>query len=945
MVSVGLVALLQSGLVAQAQDASGNATNTPSPAPVLVAQNAPTTTSSNGQAASTSVETVVVSSTRISREGFVAPTPTTQITATDMQVGGPSSIASVLATVPGYTPSVSPGSTRSGVNANQATANLRDLGATRTLVLIDGARPVFTDPAGSAYGFDLNLIPTALIKRVDVVTGGASAQWGSDAVAGVINFVMDKDFDGLKLNVQDGGDFNGYASNEFKADIAAGTSFAGDRGHVVVGITFANSKGVFNPYRNPSDSSGIIGNPNFTATCGCAQNIYVQGLLNNNASVGGLIVSGPLKGTNFGPNGSISQFQYGQYGLLASSGSFMVGGDPSARLFATPPGQVADDGSLIVPQIRASLYGEGSYKLTDSITASVSVLFGHLYDYNPDFALSSNMGNITIANTYAYLPNSIVAAMAANGITSFTLGRQNEDFGAITDKIISNMQQYRVGLDGRIFGSWTWDAFYSYGQTFHGSTTGNQQITANFANSVNAVISPTTGQPVCAIALTTPTTNCVPVNLLGSGSVSAAARAYFLGASTVNFNFLQHEAALNVRGEPFSLWAGPVSVATGIEYRYEGIGVASDPLTTAKAFTFLNIGHETPSSYKVMEGYVETVVPLVRDVPMLEKVDLNAAIRESGYTTAGAIPSWKVGLTDNVTDDLLLRGTVSRDIRAPNLQELSFIGGASRPTVTNQLTGAPNSVLSFGGGNAALKAETADSWTVGATYHAGWLGNVNLSADYYSISVDNAIVQPTPQNLVNQCQLSNLASACAAITTSGNVITQIQTTFLNLATYKSDGLDIEADYNTDLSGLSLPGEVNLRWLATYVTLLKQYQGTLVTPIAGDVGQYGNRFRSTAVLNYVLDSVTTTARLRYIGGGAYSLLSTVNTRIPDVAYFDLGVEWRLPAEEWGLVRSGDFALYANMNNVFNSNSSPGLAAAAGQYDLLGRTYNVGIRVGL
>jgi outer membrane receptor protein involved in Fe transport len=895
-------------------------------------------------AAGPGVETVVVSSTRVEREGFVSPTPETQISAQDIKVGGSTNIASVLATLPAYTPIASTSATNRGVNGVQNTANLRDLGVSRTLVLVDGTRPVTTTTAGAGLGFDLNLLPTGLIKRVDVVTGGASAQWGSDAVSGVVNVVMDNNFSGLQLNLQDGSDFSGYATNEFAGYVVGGTSFAGDQGHIVAGVEYANSRGVYNPYRNISHNAGLIANPAFSSTCGCAQNLFVTGLLNSNASVGGLITAGPLKGTNFGVNGTTSQFQYGLYGLNSTSGGFMVGGDPTARLFSTPPtGEQGYFGSIVAPQVRASIYLQASYKLADDVTMTVTGLVGHFLNNLQQFGGNRNLGNITIQKTNAYLPTSIVAAMTANNVTSFSFGRQNEDFGPTFDQSVDTSQNYRVALNGSVFKTWAWDAFYSWGQNYHRSTDGNQEITANFANSVNAVISPTTGQPVCAIALTNPSTTCVPVNLFGPGSASLAARNYFLGASTANITLLQHEAAVNLHGEPFALWAGPVSVAAGIEYRFEGVGAHTDALTAAKAFTSLNVPALVPFSYQVTEGYFETVVPLARDLPLAQNVDLNAAIRESGYSTAGVIPSWKVGVTDHVTDDLLLRAAVSRDIRAPNLAELAAIPGANNFTVTLP-SGASNSGQSFSAGNPALKAETADSWTVGATYHAGLVGDLNLSLDYYSIQVKNAIGAPTAQTLVNQCLIANLQPACATLTITNGAVTQINSSVINFASFNTEGIDLEADYNYDMSGLSLPGTLSVRLLGTYITLLKQYQGTFVTPIAGDVSQYGNRLRATGILGYTVDDITGTARMRFIGGGAFSNTTTVDQRVPDIAFLDLGLEWRLPTASFGVSSPSDVSLYVNANNVLGTSTAIALADAPGEYDLLGTTYNVGIRIG-
>jgi outer membrane receptor protein involved in Fe transport len=910
----GVAALISIGTSAQAQVIATQA--------LASAQVAPAATAGAPLAAPTvapddaTTNEVQVTASRIDRKGFVAPTPTTVLTASDLQFGGETNLGQALADLPSNNPAAGQAGSRGTTNAGQNYANLRDLGVQRTLILIDGARPIATSTATDV--FDLNMIPFALVDHVEVVTGGASAQWGSDAVAGVINIVMKKSLSGVLADVQYGGDFEGLGSQEMKANLAYGTGFSDGRGQFMIGGSYDQVHGVYPASLSPSGHSGLIPNPNYTATNGQPQGLFVTGLLNNNASTGGLITSGPLKGTNFGPNGTTSAFQYGQYGLLATSGALMVGGDPTARYF---PGTSE---ALITPLTRENVYSRASYDLTNRMQLTVDFMFGHEQS-DGAFWDQENAGNITISNTNPFLPAAIKTAMAADKITSFTLGRQNIDFGPISELL-------KIGMNGSFGQTWTWDAFYSLGQNQRKEDNGNQEITANFNNAVNAVTSPTTGLPICKIALTNPTTNCVPVNLFGQGSPSAAAKAYFEGDSISSTWFYQHEVAANLRGQPFSLWAGPVSIATGFEFRDEGVTGHEDPITQASGFVY-NDATLSDGSYTVAEAYLETVVPLIRDLPLMKKLDFNGAVRVSDYSTSGLLDSWKIGLTDKVTDDFLLRGTVSHDVEAPNLNELYTQVGEGIGTIVNPLNNTSVAYTLFNGGNKNLQAELATTYTGGVTYQPHWIPGLLLSADYYNINITGAIGTVAAQTIVNQCYLQKIGAACAQITTVNGEPSIIYGTYINYSSYADSGVDLESDYAFSLRHWGVPGEFKTKWLTTYVNTLKELTGTTVTRFLGGAVP---RWRSLFTAVYTCGPLDVDARVRYNGGGAYSLTETVNTNVHAETYLDLGVKWKLPTRQ-------KMVVYADVNNVFNHVNAEASTNNSAINDYIGRTYDVGLKM--
>jgi outer membrane receptor protein involved in Fe transport len=887
--------------------------------------------SSGGTASSsTDVETVVVTSSRVAREGYVAPANVTVLNAKDLAIGSPTNVYNALLSLPAFVPSVNQSFDRANNAAGQNFADLRDLGYQRTLVLLDGARNVTTGV--QVAGFDMATIPSILINRVEVVTGGASAQWGSEAVAGVINIVMDHKFEGLKGSIQDGGDTQGYATNEFKADLAYGTNFDDGRGHFEIGGSFDYTKSSGPISRSAISQYGTLVNPSYTATCGCAQALFVGGLLNNNANLGGLITAGPLKGTKFLPAGATGTFQYGQY---ATAGTLMSGGDASAALYSAN-GALAT-GLLSAPIRRSNIYTEFSYALTPHTNLTFDFTGNLTQQLRAPYTDFFSQGNITISKSNAYLPAQVVAAMTANNITTFTLGRDNADFGKVTDANTIGVEQFKVGVNGDFGEGWLWDVRYGYGQSQHSQRIGNEPVAANLTNSINAVVSPTTGQPVCAIALTNPSTTCVPVNLFGYGSPSPAALSYFEGTSSGWAMFSQHELAANLKGEPFSLWAGPVSIATGLEYRILNTSGHADPLTQASAFSFSSAAYIGGNSYSVAEGYFEAVVPLLKDLPFTESLDLDAAVRASGYSSFGTYPSWKVGLTDRMTDEITLQGSLSHDIRAPTLAELYTLPIYGTTSVI--ANGTQYSAGSQFGGNANLTPELADTWSGGVTYAPSWFPGFSAHGDYYTTKINNAIVQTTAQNLVNQCYGANLQAACSVLTVTNGKITYVPVTYINLASYKSAGIDLDASYSTDLSGIGLPGELNAKLLGTYITELKQSYGTSYTPIAGDIGANAPRVRSTFTLAYDLDEFEFTGRMRFYGAGAYTLTQTVNTRVPAQAFFDLGGSWKLPNESVSAV------LYGDIGNITNQIDPVAITANQRFYDPIGRTYKVGIRFGL
>jgi iron complex outermembrane receptor protein len=882
-----------------------------------------------------SVDELVVTATRVIREGFSAPTPTTVFGAEELQKTGGTNVGDLMRQIPAFQPTTTPTSTSlSSQNAGGNFLNLRNLGNSRTLVLVDGRRFVPTTSTGIV---DTNVIPAALIERVDVVTGGASAAWGSDAVSGVVNLILKKDLQGLQGNVQVGQSQRGD-NQSYQGSLAYGSQFADGRGHFEIAGEYEQNNGVLHQNRRgwSRDSFGIVTNTSYTPTNGQPQLLITPGFGLAVASEGGLIVSGVLKGTQFGPGGVPQPFNYG-----SNVGTFMSGGS------GLNVGQLLP---LEVPLKRANLYTRGSYDF-GSVTGFIEASLANsesTANVTPQF----DLGSITIQRDNAYLPAALRTQLTTAGQTSFLMGRVSTDFGFIVARNTNATGRLVAGFNGKLGGDWTWDASAGYGETRYSAQLRNNRISSRFTAAVDAVVDPATGQTVCRSSLTSPSNGCVPVNLFGVGSPSAAAIAYIGGTQALVSHISEKTAAANIQGEPFSTWAGPVSTAFGVEYRREELNQRVDALSLANAFL---IGNEKPisGSYHVEEGFAETVIPLAHDLPLIKSLDFNGAVRVTRYSTSGSVVTWKAGLSYEVNDQLRLRGTRSRDIRAPNLSELFTQTVLRFGTVVNPANGQQATVRQVTSGNPSLKPEKADTTTLGVIYQPTWFTGLRASVDYFNIQIDGAIASISAQETINRCAAGNTALCDLVTRDATGTPTEIALRQINLSTLKTNGFDFELAYNTPLEAIvaKAPGDIALRFLATYTDKLTTNDGRTTVDRVGDVGT-GNggipHWRVNLSQTYIVDSWSFYLGERYVGGGNYSNAFTPGQiNKPHIAsqfLVDTSVQYTVKG---GPAKS--LQLYANVRNLLDkdppldpANFVFPLYSNAVLYDTIGRTFSVGAR---
>ncbi|WP_320076607.1 TonB-dependent receptor domain-containing protein [Novosphingobium ovatum] len=887
---------------------------------------------------------------RIARSGFTTPTPVTMLSNVDLAKASPSTISEALRTLPALTNTSGTQRNSGSTGGGQSFLNLRGLGASRTLTLINGHRFVSTNITGSV---DANLVPGALVERVDLVTGGASAAYGSDAIAGVVNFVLNTRYSGVKGQVQYG--LSSHDDNhEFLATMTAGSRFAGGRGHIVVSGEYFKNGGVPGDARDWARAGyQIITNPTGTGTPDNPSQILAPNV-RLVTSYGGLILNGnggtatanaSFRGITFGPGGTVGAFNFGS---LTSSGT-QVGGDG------------VDNG--IIQQInrpleRKSIFAHALFDVTPQWQVFAEGSYSEVHsDYingpNVHNSTAAQTAYITIQRDNAYLPVSVRNQMTSAGVTSLTMTRWDLEDGLTHTDNLNKTLRLVGGFSGRLGGSWKLDGYFQWGENRNTNIVKNTNKIGNFALAVDAVVNPADGKIVCRSTLANPSNGCVPFNPFGVGSPSAAALAYVNGDSPAYIRTSQQVAALNLSGEPFSTWAGPVSVALGGEYRRETADVTSDALSVANGY---KIGNQQPWSgaYTIREGYFETVVPLAHDLTLLRKLDLNAAVRLTDYSTSGTVTTWKAGVNYTPLDGIRFRLTRSRDIRAPNLNELYSRGRQGVSTVRDPFKGnaTVSNVSSLTTGNPALTPEIANTLTYGAVFSPRFAPGFQLSVDYYDITIDGAIATVTDQVALDQC-FAGVASLCTLSSrdTAGN-LTSFRSAPINYSRLRTSGIDIEASYRVPMEALfaSWKGRLTLRAVANRVNhYVTSAPGLVTRDVAGSIVDSQPKWRGQAMIDYANGPFNATLIGRYVSGGTYDVSRSAAQlgyqKVADYAVFDGQVSFTLPA----LGKDGQ--IYLNVRNLFDR--TPRIAPLAGNlaidtnpflYDTVGRMFRIGIKAG-
>ncbi len=935
---------------------------------------------------------IIVTGTRITANGFNAPTPTTVIGEDQILKNAQPNIFNTVAQLPSLAGSTGAAtgtfSTSSG-SQGLSSFSLRGLGTIRTLTLLDGQRVVGANVTGVP---DISQFPQLLIKRVDIVTGGASASYGSDAVGGVINFITDTRFTGFKANAQTGVTTYGD-DGQVLLQAAVGKSLANDRLHVVLSGEYAKDQGV-GPGNFGEDLAGSRDWYRATTlvdtgirNAGTPQFLYRDHGQAYQYTKYGLISAGPLQGTAFDVNGQPFAFNYGSNGVPArnAAGSvigcyvgFCVGGDQS--------GHVGSGTSLQSALERKNGYGRIGYDLAPDMELYVTANVAQVKSSNQPNPGAARTG-LTIQCANPYLPASITAACAANGITNFQYGLSSAILPNI--KVHTDRRQYRFvgGLKGKadVFGSsWTYDAYYEHGINITDIDVDNVPLNRRYDQAINAVR--LNGQIVCADPVAR-ASGCQPINIFGGLTPSAGAISYI---SPENGPFqhtkqTQDAAAASISGTPIDLWAGPLAIAAGVEWRREfyrvnadpyGAGVSSispnsadypvDPILNSTTGSNWYAGNYKNGSgrYNVLESFLELNLPVL-DSQSLGRANINAAGRATRYSTSGVIYAWKVGGTwETPLDGFRLRAVTSRDVRAPNLSELFAAPTTTTvPNFTDPRTSPqfPNGrqvlIIQNTIGNPLLRPETARSTEAGVVLSKpSWLPGLSLSFDYYDIKVKDVVSSLSAQQIVNLCVVSNIPDTCGAFDLDSDFkFVNVQS--FNLASIKTRGFDIEGSYQWR-NPLGIGGNLTLRTLATHVIKFVTdpgLPGTIPVDTAGANSGAIPNWKWLAIQSYDNDRFSLTLQERWFSDGVIGRqyvvcstncpVSTANNptidynRMKGAFYLDLGGSLNVTKQ---------VSMFFKVDNLLDQDPEPspqtntGLDVNPALYDTLGRFYRLGVR---
>ena len=918
-----------------------------------------------------SVAQVVVTGSRLNA-GFTAPTPVTVLGQAKIEQSAPSSVFDITAQIPAFRATQGPSESAQTLRTTgQAFLDLRGLNYPRTLVLIDGVRAAPNNPQNV---FDTNMIPTGLVDHLDVVTGGASAAYGSDAISGVVNFVMKHKMEGVSGTLQYGISQHGDNKSPL-ISLALGLPFDGGRGHFEIGGDYNKNFGVNSIYDRSygAREPGLV-TLGATRPAGTPANIITYGAELSNNSGGGVISSGPLKGTAFDSNGQPYQLQLGPAAFVGAT----------AMISNTNYGNVIQPGQQIVsPYNRTAIMARAEYDLTPDINVHASLSYGAVQAHSVGISFTPTDTIINV-NTNPYVPAATKTAALAAGQSTIVLSKIATDYSSLLPVQSGNRQdrwEGVVGIDGKLGNDWKWSIDLDHGFTDSTRAILRDPILPNYYAAVNAVTN-AQGQIVCGDLATNPNfpasnvtrlksqvfPNCVPFNPFGLTAASAQSVAYIEGASDLAEMTRQDFVTANLSGDLFQLPAGPVSLAVGAEYRRN----AYNSIAAYNSAPFL-LFNENDISYGASvnskELYGEAGVPLVKDKPLFKSLNLNGAIREIDYSTSGSVTTWKLGSTWDVNDDFRFRLSRSRDIRAANINELFNPGSNGSGIIVNNGTSAQ--VPSLSAGNPNLKPEVADTWTGGVAFQPtwAWARGFRATVDYFDITVNGVIATISGQDEVNRCNAGQ-TDYCQFLVRDSSAIglSLIKSASLNLNSMKTSGFDIEVDYRVPFAQMGLPGDLNVRALGTRTnhlqvtaplaaggTVTTEYAGTYtVTSGAGSVSGGQPFWRLNGDITYTIGRFVANFNLTYTSRTKYSALfvgpddpaynatsaTSINKNLLPASFYIN------PNFSYDFVRGDGHRLqgFVYINNLLNRAPPLGatLVNAGSPYDLVGRGFKFGLR---
>ncbi len=1000
---------------------------------------------------------VVGTGSRLTRPTLSSPVPLTSVTPGELSDGGDVSLGDALNDLPSLRSTYSAGnSTRFIGTAGLNLLDLRGLGISRTLVLVNGKRHVTASPGD--YLVDVNTIPVDLLERVDVVTGGNSAVYGSDAVAGVVNFVLKRNYDGISLRAQGGTTKNGDRGNYFISG-TFGRNFADGRGNIAVAAEYAKAEPLY--FRDRDDLSGAFsGRCQINAIEPTAGEPFGTDGIWDTAFVCG------IRNASISDAGTIGSLGNGVYLRFNDSGQLYVDtpttylGTFTGNLVGSNGSTLRNTGMMAAGLERISANVLTHFDFSDGLRWFAEAKYVRVkanQEGQPTFMASATF-NPTWRCDNGFLSAGSLATLQSYGLCTnvaagtFPLNRFNVDLGGRGETHVRETYRIVTGFEGTFNDDWKYEIAVNYGElrtsmnAINVARIRNDAGTApdGLALAVDAVLAPvgytgtnfvlnSAGQKViCRVNATTITRpDCVPINLFGQNQYTAEAYAFSNGTAQRSEKATQFVASANVAGDLsqlFELPGGPIGFVLGAEYREETAYSHWDQASQNGAFFFNRFQNFDPPKFTVKEAYGEIDLPLLKDMPFVKELTVRGAGRVSDYNTAtGTVWAWNVDGIYAPVDDVRFRVAYATSVRAPTQSDLFFpstqsfafiadpcdqnnisanpnraanCAAAGVPTTYNAAMTAPCASTAYNfavgtpwrnctaltsstgfvqGGNPTLVAERGKSLTIGMVVEPRFIPGLNITVDYYEITVTNLIAALGAQTIINLCYDSPTGIGnpfCSTVNRDPATGLFVQPAVIsggvNFAKQKTQGIDIDISYRHTFDN---GHRVSIRGIATRVMLLDNY----VDPTRSDLmnrqmGELGDPvWAANLSLNYDFGPVDVTYTARYIGKqtigsweaqhqytglcptsgvtgfsgrtctpGQLALLDPADADLseyvyyPGVIYHNVRLNFELSDKKYNF--------YIGIDNVMNKKPPFGLLGTAGgdPYDTYGRFMYAGFR---
>lgn len=917
------------------------------------------------------LEEIVVTGSRIRRSAADTPTPTTMLDADAIEYSGAVNIFDLLIETPqiGNGSFSSENTSFSFGNAGLNAVALRNLGARRTLTLIDGRRAIGTTDDQNFFAFDSSTVPTEIIDRVEVITGGASAVYGADAVAGVINIIFKDNYEGLTGRVYAGQSGDGDGES-YRASLTGGMNFNDNRDNVVFSVERTEQKGLF--FRNRDNAGGsvrFIGNPDNTGPDdGIPDQIRATDLRFARFGIPSTTVEffRNIDGTAANVNNIYSFDQSGQV-FLAIPGDELIDGFLTRNEFGGPPGFTD---RAIVPLDRTNVFLRWRHDYSDDLTLKATTRLSRVESRDaigPVFAILSGLDQVSASNPF--VPPSLTTILEGDpadpddDFTNVFFSRQFNDFGPRGVDVERDFYALSLGLEDKFANDWRWDVYGQWGGTDTSNTQLNDRLDARYTQALDAVVDPGSGQIVCRDQ----SNGCVPLNpFVAPGQIPQNVVDFVTADHTTRNTTRQYLIATNVTGSLFDLPAGPLEFAAGAEYREDLLDFRPSSVWENAEGFFASQFSPVKETTNVTEAYVEFLVPVLRDVPFIEQLDLDAAARIADYKSSGDNTSWKTGLSWRITEDVRIRSVLSRAVRAPSLGELFNPGsrgaqGLTDPCDALNVTANPNrqancaalgippdfvaatrsvTTLVFSTGNETLGVEEADTLTAGIVLTPRFLDNFELTVDYYDIELVDGITRFGAQRTLDLCvdlpTINN--NFCSEVDRGPDLnIAEVRDTFINASGFDLRGVDIGAAYEFPFDRWGWPGRFKLGLIASKLSDLK------FTEVAADDGAdtfenagetFDPEWRGTVDLTYDYGSFVANWQARYISSQVNNNEDSPEFRdpsqVPSVWYHDVFGSYQI---------TDQFKLSGGLRNVFDKEPPlhPFTASGNNLYPLTGRFF--------